>query len=177
MSIKHYSIIACSAALMIGACTPKPQTKDGQYWQRANASESIWLQGPKAQQSLNRDIARCITELRELERLGSLRNAIPTEKDGSFKNPDDHKLTEWDTPEHDRHLLAEHSDYHDFEGCMLTKGWERVEYLPFDRAHKSRDNYLKSHVDYEYQTRIGGKNYKGQPVEKKPRGNFDNLNE
>ena len=51
--------------------------QSGQYWQRVHTSSALYLRGPKAQQMLNRNIARCVVELRELERLGAVKNAIP----------------------------------------------------------------------------------------------------
>lgn len=120
----------------------------GQYWQRVSTSSAIFLRGPKAQQMLNRDIARCVVELRELERLGAVKNAIPEYADGLVLSEDEMRLAGWDTPERDEQLFAEHSDYQDFEGCMLSKGWERIKYVPYDVAYQSRENYLDAHVKY-----------------------------
>ncbi len=120
----------------------------GQYWQRVSTSSSIFLRGPKAQQVLHRDIARCVVELRELERLGVVKNAIPTYAEGLVLSEDEMRLAGWDTPNRDEQLFAEHSDYHDFEGCMLSKGWERIKYVPYDVAYKSREDYLAAHVKY-----------------------------
>lgn len=143
------------AALALGACSPRvnPSLPDGQYWQRVRASEAAYTQGPKAQQMLNRDIARCVTELRELERLGQLKNAIPTDRDGRVLNPDELELRGYDHPDRNKHLFMEHGEYHDFETCMLAKGWERVKHVPYDVAERSRAAYLEAHKDYEYQTR------------------------
>lgn len=120
----------------------------GQYWQRVSTSSSIFLRGPKAQQMLHRDIARCVVELRELERLGVVKDAIPTYADGLVLSEDEMKLAGWDTPARDEQLFAEHSDYHDFEGCMLAKGWERIKYVPYDVAYQSREDYLAANVEY-----------------------------
>ena len=98
---------------------------------------------------LNRDIARCVVELRELERLGAVKDAIPAYAEGLVLSEDEAKLAGWDTPERDENLFAEHSDYQDFEGCMLSKGWERIKYVPFDVAKKSREDYLRAHIDYQ----------------------------
>lgn len=178
MSIKRYALISsCSAMILTAACTPGKHIGniDGQYWQRINTSESIWLQGPKAQQSLNRDIARCVSELRELERLGAIKNGIPTDRNGRVLDPDQKELEKWDTPSHDESLLIEHGDYQDFEGCMLDKGWERVKFVGFKEDEASRQNYLRAHVDYEYQSRVEGKDHKrGVPD---PKGPYETLNE
>lgn len=157
MLLKRSALLLSSAALLMGTACTSNLKKDiddkGQYWQRASVSEATWLQGPKAQQTLNRDIARCVTELRELERLGSIKNAIPVDRNGRVLDPDNEKLEKWDTPEHDKYLLAEHTDYHDFEGCMHDKGWERVKYVHYDRAEQAREDYLDTHVDYKYRER------------------------
>lgn len=121
----------------------------GQYWQRVSASESTFIRGPKAQQILNRDIARCVVELRELERLGAVKEAIPEYMHGVVLSDDEAKMAGWDTPERDGELFAEHSDYHDFEGCMLSKGWERIKYVPFDDAQQAQMNYIRSHAEYK----------------------------
>ena len=122
--------------------------QNGQYWQRVSTSSAIYQRGPKAQQMLNRDIARCVTELRELERLGAVKDAIPEYAEGVVLSEDEARLAGWDTPERDQELFAEHSDYIDFEGCMLAKGWERVKYVPFDVAEQAQKNYLRTHADY-----------------------------
>ncbi len=97
---------------------------------------------------LNRDISRCVVELRELESLGSIKNAIPTDRSGKLLDPDEKSLAGNDTPERDGALLAEHTDYQDFESCMLAKGWERIKYVPYETAEKSRRVWFVSHVDF-----------------------------
>jgi len=149
---KHNALVFGLVSMVtITACTPGKDVDDigGQFWQRVHVSESIYMQGPKAQQMLNRDISRCVVDLRELERLGTLKDAIPTDFQGRTLNPDEQELYDWDTPERNKHLYAEHSDYTDFESCMEEKGWERVEHVPFDVGRKGRENYLRAHVDYE----------------------------
>ncbi len=141
----------------------------GQYWQRVHAASALYLRGPKAQQMLNRDIARCVTELRELERLGAVRDAIPEYVDGIVLSPEEARLAGWDTPERDRELYAEHSDYIDFEGCMLASGWERIKYVPFDVLAQSEENYKRTHTKY----RKDAKNIK---LYEKKRSDYDNLN-
>lgn len=131
------------------AWTIKDEIEDtGQYWQRVHTASSVYLRGPKAQQMLNRDIARCVVELRELERLGAVKNAIPEYAKGVVLSEIEAELEGWDTPDRDAELFAEHSDYHDFEGCMLTKGWSRIKHVPFEVAEQSEKTYLKSHSLY-----------------------------
>ena len=180
MAFKRFlSLSSLTALLLLPACAGTPPHKkieyDSQFWQRISASETVYMRGPKAQQMLNRDIARCVTELRELERLGLLKNAIPTNvSTGRVLDPDEIELQDWDTPERDKHLFAEHSDYHDFPSCMLAKGWERVLYVPYDVADEAREDYLDAHVDYGYQSRVGGKHYRKMRMQE---GDFAGLND
>ena len=149
---KKAATLSAFALLTASACTPGKDIKDvgGQFWQRVSTSEAIYQQGPKAQQILNRDISRCVVELRELEELGALKNAIPTDASGLTLSPDEQVMNDWDTPDRLKNMYAEHSDYADFESCMRYKGWERVEHVPYDVSNKGRVNYLKAHSDLEY---------------------------
>jgi hypothetical protein len=104
------------------------------------------MRGPKAQQLLNRDISRCVVELRELERLGTLKGAIPTDAEGRVLDPDQMAIEDQDTPDRDQFLFAEHKDFNDFETCMLSKGWERIMYVPYDTAYDASKTYINSHV-------------------------------
>ncbi len=152
--MKTYSLLALGlfSVLIVGACAPGKNINQvgGQFWQRVSVSDAAYQQGPKAQQMLNRDISRCVTELRELERVGAVKNAIPVDAQGRTLNPNQQELYDWDTPEREKYLYAEHLDYTDFEGCMMYKGWERIEHAPYDVARKGRENYLRAHVDKEY---------------------------
>ncbi len=175
----HPFIFGFAAVIALTACTPGKSVDDigGQFWQRVSVSESIYQQGPKAQQMLNRDISRCVVELRELERLGVVKNAIPADFQGRTLDPDELALHDHDTPERNKNLYAEHSDYSDFESCMAERGWERVEHLPFDVARKGRENYLKAHVDHEYdQENLEKKKLHSRPTSNDT-GDFGNLND
>jgi hypothetical protein len=147
------SILALGAALTLGACGSPTRIDPtlGQYWQRSSVSDAAYMQGPKAQQMLNQDIANCVVEMRELEHLGQLRDAIPANiHSGLVLSKDEMALANYEEPERQRYLLSEHGNYHDFETCMIANGWERVKSVPFDVAHRARENYMKNHVDYEY---------------------------
>lgn len=141
----------------------------GQYWQRVSASSQLYVQGPKAQQLLNRNIAHCVVELRELERLGAVRDAIPEYVDGIVLDDVEARLAGWDSPERDKELFAEHSDYIDFEGCMRAKGWERVKYVPFEVAERSQENYKRTHTKYR-------KDSKKLKLKSDRTGQYDHLN-
>lgn len=179
MSRTRNIILTSVALLALGACGTASDVKDveGQFWQRVSVSEAIYQQGPKAQQMLNRDISRCVVELRELERLGMVKDAIPTDYDGRTLDPDEVELYDWDSPERDKHLYAEHSDYLDFESCMADKGWERVEYVPFDVADKGRDNYLRANVNYDYMPEKPEMKSSRRANSNRDGGDFSNLND
>ena len=143
------------STLALAACNIPPKLEDAQYWQRKNASSALYLRGPKAQQTLHMDISTCANEISELERLGPLREAIPADtQNGKVPDPRsaDGKLRKWDTPKRDGALYAEHFDYTDFEGCMDSKGWERVEALPYERATTARHEYMETLYGNRYQT-------------------------
>jgi hypothetical protein len=148
-SKKPVLVLSCLSALSLAACTgnyQKIDMRDAEYWQRNSASSSLYLNGPKAQQMLHQDIARCTWEINELENLGEIREEIPanyysgnTEEN---RTASQQELDHWDSPERDGYLLNEHLDYHDFETCMMAKGWERMEYMPHDVADRARQEYI-----------------------------------
>lgn len=139
--------------MLLGACggtiTKRPNMEDAAYWQRNSASSALYLQGPKAQQMLHQDIARCTSDIRELENLGEIRRAIPPNYNSGNtleeRSASQRKLDEWDSPERDGYLRAEHGEYFDFETCMISKGWERVDYLPYSAVDKANKDYLDRH--------------------------------
>ncbi len=157
LKLKTLALVSLPA-IMLCACHVPPNLEDAQYWQRKNASSALYVRGPKAQQMLHKDIADCVTEIDELERMAPLREATPADtQDGKVPNPSsaEGRMKKWDTPKRDGALYAEHFNYTDFEGCMDYKGWERVENLPFDQATTARHNYLENVFGYKYQTDTG----------------------
>lgn len=145
-------------ALALTACQVPPKLEDAQYWQRKNATSALYLRGPKAQQTLHKDIATCVTEINELERLAPLKENIPANtQNGQVPDPNSARgrMNKWDSPKRDGALYAEHFNYTDFEGCMDYKGWERVENLPYDQATQARHNYLETLYGYKHQSTYG----------------------
>lgn len=142
---KKYLLIA--SALTVTACGSGPNLEKAEFWQRHNASSALYMQGPKAQQLLHQDIANCTVEIRELENLGEIRRGMPanyhTGNSLEERTAAQRTLDGWDTPERDGYLYNEHLDYADFETCMVSKGWERAEYLPYTDADKAREDYKK----------------------------------
>lgn len=160
------------SALALGACgAGAAKINKAQYWQRVSTSDATYQRGPKAQDMLNRDIARCVVELRELERIGMLRDTIPMDNTGRVLDPPAAALAGWDTPARHDSLLAEHNEYFDFEGCMRDKGWERVAHLPYDIAIEARDQYLDSVERYKHNSR-----YPNAPMRTQESGEYKDLN-
>lgn len=160
--------------LALTACTSmkKEIEMNGRYWQRVNATDSVFQRGPKAQQMLFEDMSRCTAELNELERLGALKEAIPQDtfdKDGKKIDPNspEGRMANWDSPERDGYLLAEHLPYHDFEGCMTAHGWERVKFMNYETADRARDTYLDAIGYQRYRSKVG----------ERVKGDYDHLNQ
>ena len=149
---KSILITSCFSALVLAACAEtKPyrtaaDLENAKYWQRKNSTSALYLQGPKAQQLLHKDIASCTHEIAELENLGEIRRAVPAHYNSGNtieqRTASQEKLDEWDSPDRDGYLYNEHLDYTDFETCMTTKGWERLEFLPITAADRARKDYL-----------------------------------
>lgn len=135
---RSFAILGVSLMVLAGCAqqAERPDMERADYWQRANASSALHLQGPKAQQQLHIDIAACTHEIREIRRLERVRAAVPADNIGGGT------LEAWDTPERDGYLRAEHHQYHDFETCMQHKGWQRTAYLPHDEVNKANRNYV-----------------------------------
>jgi HD superfamily phosphohydrolase len=95
---------------------------------------------------LHQDISTCVNEIRELENLGEIRRAVPANYNSGNsleqRTASQAELDQWDSPQRDGYLYGEHLGYHDFETCMMAKGWERVEFLPHADADKARQDYL-----------------------------------
>ena len=164
-----FSVLALSAC---EASITKEIEENGRYWQRADTTDSTYQRGPKAQQMLFQDMSRCTAELNELERLGAIKNAIPQntfDQDGKKvdANSPEGRMADWDTPERDGYMRAEHLDYQDFETCMIAKGWERVKVMNYNTADRARDTYLESIGYQQYMTKTNQRNTVP----------YDNLNE
>lgn len=156
MKTSKYLLLSLPAIAMLAACQIPARLEDAQYWQRKNATSALYLRGPKAQQTLHEDIASCVAEISELERLAPVREAIPADThNGKVPDPNtaDGRLKRWDSPKRDGYLYGEHSNYTDFEGCMDYKGWERVEALPYERAKVARDEYMETLYGYKHRSK------------------------
>lgn len=141
--MRHFILLA-SFALIVTACA---QHKDYFYWQKTDSASALYLTGPKAQQVLEQDISECVHEIVELAKLQNVRrnDVKRMDKVNDVEHPElaaaMSNLPSWDTPEYIRDLRVNHSDYHDFEGCMDSKNWTRVKYVHPKTEHKAKTLY------------------------------------
>ena len=138
--------------------------KDGHYWQRVETTSAIYLRGPKAQQTLNKNISQCVVEVKELERLGAIQKAMPG-KSKSDKARE--KLSEFETPDRIGFQRREYLEYNDFESCMTAKGWERIKFVPYDVADRALDTFQRTHSAFK----------KSPDASPQSRGDFNNFND
>ncbi len=165
MSYRPLAIIVGSMLLTTTACQ-SVDLEGSRFWQREKTSEAVYQRGPKAQQMLQRDIARCTSEIRELTRLGAIKSSFPpdpsqggrsSQPSYAYPSSQEGNLATWDTPERDGYLLVENGDYYDFEGCMMAKGWERTKFVDYDIIRQSRDDYVEAIDDSKYRSTHGGR--------------------
>lgn len=116
------------------------------YWQRADSVSAQYMTGPKAQHQLNMDIAACVAEVKELVRLGSIRKAEPP-KDLAMEPG---LRAGWISPTRDGPLYTEYTDFQDFDGCMKSKGWERVDFVKPITAQRASRNYVTTILGHPF---------------------------
>lgn len=141
--IKPISLL--TTVLALSGCLREP-TLAQVYWQRVDGDSGLYMTGPKAQQILDENISHCVVEIEELVKLDALRETTPPDTHNDYhealeKSGD---LDYYDTPRRLGDLKVAHSDYHDFESCMRSKGWERVKYLRYDVGLGARETYKKT---------------------------------
>lgn len=140
--MKKFWILAL-AALALSGCADKER----HYWQRSDPNSAIYLTGVKAQQSLEQDISECVHEIIELTKLADVRGQTPANAqllgryDQKQATDEMSNLPRWDVPEYIRDLRVDHTEFHDFDGCMAYKGWNRVYYVGPEAAFRSREIY------------------------------------
>lgn len=143
-------ICALLVVTALSACSADRLDKSNNYWQRSNTQSALYMTGPKAQHKLHQDIASCVAQLQELQRLGSLRDAVPPNTANNQVpdyNPSNSKVATNDSPNRDGPLYAEYYDFTDFEGCMRENGWERAVVLQPEARTRAQDNWIRSLVD------------------------------
>lgn len=157
-SMKQLVFILCAALLLTGCSSNKSTsaigiTKEekrvrasGDYWQRSDDVSALYMTGPKAQHLLNKDIAACVAETRELVRLGSIGQAQAPSGVGM----DPSMRQGWQSPTRDGPLYTEYTDFQDFDGCMKTKGWSRVDYVRPGIAQGAARNFTTTVLGHPY---------------------------
>lgn len=143
-------ITAC--VITLAGCAEGPNLRGGQYWEKTDIQDQIYVRGEQGQRSLDRDIASCTMELREAIAARPINDAIPP--NGPVKTFDQ-AVQDWDTPEHSGMLRTEHSDYQDMAGCMKAKGWQQRDNVPYDVADEARAGWYLANKRYGYDPRIG----------------------
>lgn len=115
------------------------------YWQKTDSASALYLQGTKAQQTLEEDIATCVAEIEELVRLGATRAKLPegVEDRNPYDIPMSDRNAYWNVPKRFGAKYVDHAQYHDFDSCMRYKGWERVAFNNYETIELSRDTYRR----------------------------------
>lgn len=138
------SFMSATAGLLLAtaACAPSVPVAQA-YWQRVEDNSAMWMTGPKAQQELDQNIASCVREVDELVRLDALRETMPPDTHSDYHRALDASgdLSFYDSPTRLGDHMVSHTDFHDFESCMRSKGWERVRYVRYQTALKGRETY------------------------------------
>lgn len=159
--MKRLILLVCATTLLVG-CTStssggrsnigqisaeeKAVRERADYWQRSDSVSALYLTGPKAQHQLNKDIAACVAEVKELVRLGSIRQATPPA--GVAMEPG--LRAGWNGPTRDGPLYTEYTDFQDFDGCMKYKGWDRVNYVRPLTARAASQNYVTTILGHPF---------------------------
>lgn len=137
--MKKFLLLAlCTASL--AACESTKRTsfeQESDFWERSDSVSSLYLRGPKAQHQLHKDIAACVAEVKELSRLGTIRDANPPANIEMNVN----LAEKWQSPGRDGPLHKEYRDFHDFDSCMAYKGWKRVSYVKPEQIDQAKQNY------------------------------------
>jgi hypothetical protein len=137
------------SALALTACA----NREHHYWQKTDPNTALYLTGVKAQQMLEQDIAECVHEVIELTKLSDVRMKTPAvvaplgSYDQKQATDEMSNLPYWDVPEYIRDLRVDHTDYHDFDGCMAHKGWTRVKYVG-PEVERHADNVYDDTANY-----------------------------
>jgi len=145
MSSKFKTLLAATGLMALSACAWQPVVGQA-YWQRVEDDSALWMTGPKAQQTLDENIATCVREVDELVQLDALRQTTPPDTHSEYhralKASGD--LDYYDTPTRMGEHMVSHTDFHDFESCMRDKGWERVNYVRYQTEMKSKETFIST---------------------------------
>ena len=151
-------ILALTLVTLTAACAQTQHTSvedNAAFWERTDNVSALYMRGPKAQHQLHKDISSCVSEVKELSRLGTIRNANPPR--GIEANVG---LAEnWQSPKGDGPLHTEFRDFHDFETCMNFKGWNRTNYVRPQTMDKARTNYNTTILGKTFQVKEATPSY------------------
>lgn len=142
MNSKLKMLTAAASLMVLSACAYNPPVGQA-YWQRVEDNSALWMTGPKAQQELDQNIATCVREVDELVEIGALRETMPPDTHDEYHKALNRSgdLDYYDTPTRLGDHMVAHTDFHDFESCMRDKGWERVKFIRYQTAAKSKQTY------------------------------------
>ncbi len=152
--LKRSSVLTLSAlagAVLLSACAPQRPVAQA-YWQRVEDRSAMWMTGPKAQQELEQNIASCVREVDELVQLDALRETTPPDTHSEYHRALESSgdLDYYDTPTRLGNHMVSHTDFHDFESCMRSKGWERSRFVRYQTDLKARENYIATQEIRKY---------------------------
>jgi len=145
MKLKIVSVLAAGGILAMTACSGSAPVGQA-YWQRVEDNSALYMTGPKAQQQLEENVVTCVREIDEMVRLDALRGTLPPDTHSEYhralKASGD--LDYYDTPTTLGDKKVAHSDFHDYESCMRSKGWERVVYMRYQTVSKAGNAYREN---------------------------------
>jgi len=172
----YIKILAACGVLALSACAMMPPLGQA-YWQRVEDESALYMTGPKAQQTLDENIATCVREVDELVELGALREKMPPDTNSEYHRALDASgdLAYLDTPTRYGDKKVSHSDFQDFEGCMRSKGWERVRFVRYQVAQQAKSVYKESENIRQYGG-LPGNNYAKPPAAAPVKDDFATLN-
>jgi hypothetical protein len=178
MKLKIASVLALGGIVAMAACSPLPPLGQA-YWQRVEDSSALYMTGPKAQRTLDDDIATCVREVDELVELDALRETMPPDTHSEYFGPlkASGDLSYYDTPTRYGDKKVDHADFHDYESCMRSKGWERVRYVRYQTMSTANKTYTDTQ-EYRKTGLMGpAAEAAEQAAHDKQQGDYANLNQ
>jgi hypothetical protein len=138
----YKKVFIFGAVAVLAACSFQRPVGEA-YWQRVEDASALYMTGPKAQQELHENIASCVRQIDELVELEALRETMPPDTHSEYhralKASGD--LDYYDAPQRYGDQKVAHSDFHDFESCMRSSGWERVRFVRYQTALQAGKTY------------------------------------
>ena len=135
MKFKFIHILALGLVTTVTACSQPHKV----YWKRADDNSALYLTGSKAIARLDEDVSFCTYKVEKMVELNALHETMPPDTTHISGRTD--ALAYYDTPTRLGAAKTSHTDLHDFEGCMLSRGWMRQNYIRPQIAMKDDKNY------------------------------------